>query len=50
MRPVFSVYGALAWCVVVGAALVLGASHWAELTQDVESRLLGGQNMFVLFL
>ena len=50
VRPLFSVYGALAWCVVVGAALVLGASHWTELTQDAGSRLLSGQNMLLLWI
>ncbi|MBW2270740.1 MAG: peptidase M50 [Deltaproteobacteria bacterium] len=50
VRPLFSVYGALAWCVVVGAALVLGASHWTELTQDAGSRLLSGQSLLVLWI
>jgi len=50
VRPLFSVYGAVAWCVVVGAALVLGASHWAELTQDAGSRLLSGQNMLLMWI
>jgi putative peptide zinc metalloprotease protein len=50
VRPLFSVYGALAWCVVVGAALVLGASHWTELTQDAGSRLLSGQSLLLLWI
>ena len=50
VRPLFSVYGALAWCVVVGAALILGASHWTELTQDAGSRLLSGQNLLLLWI
>jgi putative peptide zinc metalloprotease protein len=44
------VYGVLAWCVVVGTALVLGASHWTELTEDAGSRLLSGQNMLLLWI
>jgi putative peptide zinc metalloprotease protein len=50
VRPVFTVYGALAWCAVVGAALVLGASHWTELTQDASSRLLSGQTMLLMWI
>jgi putative peptide zinc metalloprotease protein len=50
VRPLFSVYGLLAWCAVVGLALVLGASHWAELTEDAGSRLLSGQNLLLLWV
>ena len=50
VRPLFSVYGAVAWCLVVGAALALGASHWTELTEDAGSRLLSGQSLLLLWL
>jgi putative peptide zinc metalloprotease protein len=50
VRPIFSAYGALAWCAVVIAAVVLGAPHWTELTQDAGSRLLSGQNMLLLWI
>ena len=50
VRPAFSLYGALAWCLVVGAALLLGASHWAELSQDAGSRLLSGQSLLLVGL
>jgi len=50
VRPLFSVGGALAWCVVVGAAVLLGTSHWEELTRDASSRLLSAQSLFFLGL
>ena len=50
VRPIFSVYGALAWCLVVGAAVVLGAEHWTELRQDVGSRLLSSENLLLMGL
>jgi putative peptide zinc metalloprotease protein len=50
VRPLFSVHGALAWCVVVAGALALGAPHWDELTRDASSRLLSGQNLLLLWI
>jgi len=50
VRPLFSVYGALAWLAVMLAAISLGAPHWTELTQDAGSRLLSGQNMLLLWI
>lgn len=50
VRPAFSRAGALAWVLMVGAALLLGASHWAELSQDAGSRLLSGQNLLLMGL
>jgi putative peptide zinc metalloprotease protein len=47
-RPLFSVYGALAWCAIVGLAAVLGASHWQELGQDAGSKLLSGQSLLLM--
>jgi len=48
LRPIFSGYGAVVWALVVVAALLAGASHWTELTQDFTSRLLSSQNMLVV--
>ena len=48
VRPLFSTFGALAWVAFVTVALLLGASHWSELTMDASSRLLTGQNLLLL--
>jgi putative peptide zinc metalloprotease protein len=50
VRPLFSVYGALLWLVVVGAALVLAGLHWQDLTEDVMDRVLSGNNLLLLWL
>jgi putative peptide zinc metalloprotease protein len=50
VRPLFSVYGALLWLAVVGAALVLAGLHWQDLTKDVIDRVLSGHNLLLLLL
>ena len=49
-RPWFGWLGALIWCAVVTTGLVTAGAHWAELTEDVTSRVLGHQNLLLLWL
>lgn len=48
--PLFGWFGVMVWCLVVGLALVNGASHWAELTDDLGSRVLAPQNLLLIWL
>lgn len=50
VRPLFGWFGALVWLVVVGAGVVMGVSHWADLTQNVTDRVLAPNNLLILFL
>lgn len=49
-QPLFGWFGALVWLAVVTAAVVNGAAHWEELTQDVTSRVLAPQNLLMIAL
>lgn len=42
--------GALLWLAVVGTGVVLTASHWTDLTQDMVDRLLAPHNLLLLWL
>ncbi len=44
-RPLFSAAGLVAWVLLVGAACVLGALHWRELTSNGFDQLLTAQNV-----
>ncbi len=50
VRPFVGWGGAALWLAVVGAAIVLAAMHWSDLTRDVVDRLLAQQNLLVLWL
>lgn len=47
---VFSWFGLLLWLIVVGAGVVLAASHWTDLTENVVDRILAPQNLLLLWL
>lgn len=49
-RFCFSRIGAYLWLTVVLSALVLGASHWQDLTNDITDRVLAPHNLLLLFL
>jgi putative peptide zinc metalloprotease protein len=49
-QALFGLLGFLIWLGVVGAAVVNGASHWDELTQDLTSRVLAPQNLLMMVL
>ena len=43
VRPLFSIYGALLWLAVVGAALVLAGLNWQDLTEGCDGPRPVGQ-------
>jgi putative peptide zinc metalloprotease protein len=47
---VFSWFGLLVWIIVVGTGIVLAASHWTDLTENVVDRILAPQNLLLLWL
>ncbi len=50
VRPLFSVWGAALWLATVAAAVVLGVSHWPELTENLVDRVLSAQNLLLIWL
>lgn len=46
----FGWVGVLVWLAVVGTGVVLAASHWTDLTQDMVDRVLAPQNLLLLWL
>lgn len=45
VRPLFTVWGFLAWLALVLTGLVLAILHWPELTTDVADRVLATENI-----
>jgi putative peptide zinc metalloprotease protein len=50
VRPLFTWAGAVLWVALVLPAILLGATHWTDLTADVMDRVMTGQNLVVLSL
>jgi len=50
VRPFFSWWGAILWCLIVGPALLVGAAHWSDLTTDLIDRATAPQNLVLLWL
>lgn len=50
VRPLFSWWGALLWCLIVGPALLVGAAHWSDLTVDLIDQVTAPQNLILLWL
>lgn len=50
VRPLFSLFGAITWLVVVAVAGLLAARHWAGLTENITDRVLAAQNLLILGL
>jgi putative peptide zinc metalloprotease protein len=50
VRPLFSWWGALLWCLLVVSAVLVGASHWSDLTADLIDRMTVPQNLALLWL
>jgi putative peptide zinc metalloprotease protein len=50
VRPVFTVFGFLAWLALVGTGIALALLHWGELTADANDRLFSLQNIAMLAL
>jgi putative peptide zinc metalloprotease protein len=49
-RRLMGPLGALSWLAVVGAAALQAAHHWTELSENVADRVLGAQNLALLWL
>jgi len=47
-RPLWSVWGALLWLLVVGWGATHAALHWTELTHDLADRVLARDNLLIL--
>ncbi|MGH9810280.1 MAG: peptidase M50, partial [Terriglobia bacterium] len=45
VRPVFTVWGFLAWLALVLTGFILAVLHWPELTTDVADRVLATENI-----
>lgn len=50
VRPFFSWWGAVLWCLIVGPAVLVGSVHWSDLTADFMDRLTTPQNLMLLWL
>lgn len=49
VQPLFSWFGILLWLAVVGTGVVLAASHWSDLTEDIVDRVLAPSNLALLW-
>lgn len=50
VRWVLSPFGVVLWLLVVGAAVVLVAMHWSELTDNIIDRVTTPRNLFFIWL
>ncbi|MBS0182920.1 MAG: HlyD family efflux transporter periplasmic adaptor subunit [Nitrospira sp.] len=50
VRPFFSWWGAVLWCLIVGPAVLVGAAHWSDLTANLIDRMTAPQNLVLLWL
>ena len=50
VQPLFGWFGILLWLAVVGTGVVLAASHWTDLTENITDRVLAPQNLLLLWL
>jgi putative peptide zinc metalloprotease protein len=48
VRPLFTIFGFLAWLALVLVGAVLAVLHWPELTADVADRVLAAENVALL--
>jgi len=47
-RPIFTIYGFLAWLALVGTGIALAVLHWTELTADGTDRLFSAGNIALI--
>ena len=50
VRPFFSWWGAMLWCLIVVPAVVVGAAHWTDLTANLIDRVTAPNNLVLLWL
>ena len=49
VAPLLGWLGAIVWLAVVGAGVVLAASHWTDLTENIVDRVFAPQNLLLLW-
>ncbi|HKY73437.1 MAG TPA: efflux RND transporter periplasmic adaptor subunit [Nitrospira sp.] len=50
VRPFFSWWGTVLWCLIVWPALFVGTAHWTDLTANLVDRLTAPNNLVLLWL
>jgi putative peptide zinc metalloprotease protein len=50
VKPLYSALGVGIWSVTVGVAILLGAMHWSELTENITDQVLAPTNLVALFI
>lgn len=50
VKPFFSKWGMLGWCLLTGYALVQAAINFSELTENISDQVLATENIFLLWL
>lgn len=50
VKPFFSWWGALLWCIVVLPAVLVGAAYWSNLTANLIDRVTTPQNLLLLWI
>jgi putative peptide zinc metalloprotease protein len=50
VRPFFSWWGAILWCLIVVPAVFVGAAHWTDLTSNLIDRVTAPNNLVLLWL
>lgn len=50
VRPFWSWWGAVLWCLIVLPAVLVGAAHWTDLTANLIDRVTAPQNLLFLWL
>jgi len=50
VRPFLGPVAAVTWLVVVSIALVIGVTHWTDVSQDFLDQAMAPQNLFLLWL
>jgi putative peptide zinc metalloprotease protein len=50
VRALFGRFGVILWLAVVIPSLVIAASHWSELSENLSDRLLATENLFLIAL
>lgn len=50
VKPLFTIWGMLAWLALVVSGLTLAVLNWTVLTQDLQDRILSAENVLLLAL
>lgn len=50
VRPLFTLWGFLAWLALIATGLTLASLHWRPLTEGIADKVLSGQNLLLIAL